>query len=408
LTGVPLLTNRNFVRLWIGQAASFVGDALSMVALIILVAQLAGSASAVGGALVFRLLPTLASPFFGVLADRMDRRVILVAGDLVRALLALGLVFARDLAVIYAIVFLMGAARALFNPTVRAAFPGVVGGGDLTRANSIISGTFSVSITVGPALGGLVVATVGVNAAFVLDAATFLFSAALLAGLPLPRPESEADEGFFSELRAGLGYLVGARLPLAVVVGAFLTVLATDLAAPAEVFLAKQTFDAGDAGYGLLVACWGAGMIGGSALPGIFGERMSLLPLYFFGLFAWGLALVGTGASPTFALALGALVVAGVANGVDNVATDTILQTTVPDGLLGRVFSVRFAGYSAAEGLAYMLGGFVVDAAGARSAFLLAGFAAIGSGVMVLLLLVPVLLNRSGSGGDSNLNELGD
>ena len=142
------------------------GDAVSMIALVVLVVDITGSASAVGGALVARLLPTIASPLAGVLADRLDRRIILVATDLARAVLVLGLVFARDLATIYVLVFLMGLARTLFNPTVRAAFPSVVGGGDLTRANALISGTFSTSIMVGPALGGLLVASIGVEAAF--------------------------------------------------------------------------------------------------------------------------------------------------------------------------------------------------------------------------------------------------
>jgi MFS family permease len=140
-TNDSLLRNARFLRLWIGQGTSFVGDAVSMVALVILVVKITGSASAVGGALVARLLPTIASPLGGVLADRVDRRIVLVASDLARAVLVLGLVFARDLATIYVLVFLMGLARTVFNPTVRAAFPSVVGGGDLTRANAIISGT---------------------------------------------------------------------------------------------------------------------------------------------------------------------------------------------------------------------------------------------------------------------------
>lgn len=391
----PLLSNSRFVQLWIGQAASFVGDAVSMVALVVLVVQTTGSASAVGGALVARLLPTLASPFFGVLADRLDRRAILVASDLVRALLAVGLVFTRDLVVLYALIFLMGAARALFNPTVRAAFPGVVGGGDLTRANSLISATFSVSITLGPALGGLLVAGVGVRAAFLLDAATFLFSAALLSRIPLPRAEAESGEGFLSELRSGLGYLAGARVPLAMVAGAFLTVLATDLATPAEVFLAKQTFGTGDAGYGLLVSIWGAGMVVGSAAMGVLGDRAPLVPFYFVSVFVWAVALVSAGLAPLFAVALGALAVAGATNGIDNVATDTILQTRVPDALLGRVFSVRFTGYSAAEAIAYPLGGLLVDASGARQAYLLSGIATAGAGLLILLLVITAPAKRS-------------
>jgi len=383
-----LLGNVRFMQLWAGQAISFVGDAVSMVALVILVVQLTGSASAVGGALVARLLPTFASPLFGVLADRFDRRVVLVASDLVRATLVLGLVFVRDLVLIYGLIFLMGLARTLFNPTIRAAFPSVVGEGDLARANSLIGGTFSASVTVGPALGGLLVAEVGVSGAFLLDAATYLISAGLLSRIPLPRPQREEEEvGVFRELRSGISYLVGARVPLAVMMGAFLTVLATDLATPAEVFLAKGTFGAGDAGYGLLVSVWGGGMVLGSALMAVLGDRLRLLPAYFLGIFVWALALAGTGLSPTFVLALGMLAVAGAANGLDNVVTDTILQRQVPDAFLGRVFSVKYLGYGAGEALAYPAGGVLVDALGPRSTFLLAGIVTAAAALVVLLVL---------------------
>jgi MFS family permease len=387
-----LLGNVRFMQLWAGQAISFVGDAVSMVALVILVVQLTGSASAVGGALVALLLPTFASPLFGVLADRFDRRVVLVGSDLVRATLVLGLVFVRDLVLIYGLIFLMGLARTLFNPTIRAGFPSVVGEGDLTRANSLIGGTFSASVTVGPALGGLLVAAVGVSGAFLLDAATYLISAGLLSRIPLPRPQREEEEvGVFRELRSGFSYLAGARVPLAVMIGVFLTVLATDLATPAEVFLAKGTFGAGDVGYGLLVSVWGGGMVLGSALMAVLGDRLRLLPTYFLGIFVWALALAGTGLSPTFVLALGMLAIAGAANGLDNVVTDTILQRQVPDAFLGRVFSVKYLGYGAGEALAYPAGGVLVDTLGPRSTFLLAGIVTAAAALVVLLVLAGAL-----------------
>jgi MFS family permease len=386
-SGDSLLRNSRFVRLWVGQGISFVGDAVSMVALVVLVVQITGSAAAVGGALVARLLPTLASPLAGVLADRFDRRVILVASDLARAALVLGIVFARDLVVLYGLVFLMGAVRTLFNPTVRAAFPSVVGGGDLTRANALISGTFSASTMVGPALGGLLVASLGVNAAFFLDAATYLLSAAFLSSIPLARPQREETEGFGREVKAGIGYLARAPVPLAIVVGAFLTILTINITIPAEVFLAKETFSAGDTGYGLLVSVWGGGMVLGSALMAALGDRALLVPLYFLSIFAGALALAGTGLAPTFALALGALMVEGIATGIDNVATDTILQKQVPDAFLGRVFAVRFLSYSAGEALAYPLGGLIVDAIGPRSTYLFAGIATAAAGVVVLIFL---------------------
>jgi MFS family permease len=390
-TNVPLLRNVRFLRLWIGQGTSFVGDAVSMVALVVLVVQITGSASAVGGALVARLLPTIASPLAGVLADRVDRRAVLVASDLARALLVLGLVFARDLATIYVLVFLMGLARTVFNPTVRAAFPSVVGGGDLTRANALISGTFSTSIMVGPALGGLLVASVGVDAAFLADAVTYLISAFLLSTVPLLRPRRESEEeGFVRALRSGFGYLIGTPIPLAIVLGAFLTILTINATVPAEVFLAKETFGAGDAGYGLLVSLWGGGMVLGSAMMAVFGDRINLVLLYFLSIFVGACALVGTGLAPAFVLALGALTVEGTATGIDNVATDTILQKRVPEVFLGRVFSIRFLGYSAGEALAYPLGGLLVDAVGPRSTYTFAGIATAAAGLLVLLAMIAV------------------
>ncbi|MBA2713298.1 MAG: MFS transporter [Rubrobacteraceae bacterium] len=392
----PLLRNVRFLRLWVGQGISFVGDAVSMVALVVLIVQITGSASAVGGALVARLLPTLAGPLVGVLADRLDRRVVLVANDLARAVLVLGLVFARDLAAIYALVFLMGLARTFFNPTIRAAFPSVVGEGDLTRANALIGTTFSVSETAGPALGGLLVAFAGVEVAFVLDAATYLVSAALLSRIPLPRPQKEDDGGFGEELKAGFRYLGGSRVPLAVVVGAFLTMLTINVTVPAEVFLAKETFDAGDVGYGLLVGLWGGGMVLGSALIAALGSRVSLIPFYLLSIFVSALALAATGFSPTLVLALLALTIAGFANGIDDVTANTILQKRVPDAFLGRVFAVRFMGFSVGEGLAYSVGGTIVDSAGPRFTYLSAGAATAAVGLLILLLVATAGRPRNG------------
>jgi MFS family permease len=117
------------------------------------------------------------------------------------------------------------------------------------------------------------------------------------------------------------------------------------------------------------------------------GSRVRLIPLYFLSIFATALALAGTGLAPSFALALSLLAVAGAANGIDNVATDTILQEQVPDALLGRVFSVRFLTYSAGEALAYPAGGLIVDAVGPRSTYLLAGTATAAADFITLLMI---------------------
>jgi MFS family permease len=208
--------------------------------------------------------------------------------------------------------------------------------------------------------------------------------------LPHPRRDSEEEEGFVRDLRSGFGYLLGARVPLAIVIGAFLTILTINATVPAEVFLAKETFGAGDAGYGLLVSLWGSGMVLGSAMMAVLGNRINLVLFYFLSIFVGASALVGTGLAPAFVLALGALTVEGAATGIDNVATDTILQKRVPEAFLGRVFSIRFLGYSAGEALAYPLGGLLVDSVGPRSMYVLAGIATAAAGLLVLLVMMAI------------------
>jgi len=382
-----LFRNARFLKLWASNSVSFVGDAVSLVALPILIYELTGSAAAVGGILFARLLPTLASPLVGVLADRLDRRTILVTSTLARAILTAGIVFTRDVTTLYALAFLLGVARTFFSPTILAAIPSVVGEGSLARANAIIQGTFNVCLAVGPALGGVLVATAGVNAAFLLDAATFLVSAALLSRIPLSRSQQEEDEGFVQELKVGFGYLIGTRVPLGIVIGAFLAVLTTNLTVPADVFLAKEIFQAGDTGYGLVVSTTGIGMMAGTALVAVLGSRARPLFLYFVSLFVVALALAGTGIAPLFVLALAAFCVQGFANAVLNVTEDTVLQERVPDSFLGRVFSVHFLAYNMGDALGLFVGGLVVDAIGPRPAYLLAGGATTVVGLLLLVVM---------------------
>jgi len=131
-------------------------------------------------------------------------------------------------------------------------------------------------------------------------------------------------------------------------------------------------------------------MVLGSAMMAVLGDRINLVFLYFLSIFVGACALVGTGLAPAFVLALGALTLEGAATGIDNVATDTILQKRVPDAFLGRVFSIRFLAYSAGEALAYPAGGLLVDAVGPRSTYILAGIATATAGLLVLLAIVAV------------------
>jgi MFS family permease len=233
----------------------------------------------------------------------------------------------------------------------------------------------------------------GLSATRCRGSCTYLISALFLSRIPLPRPERGASESFSTEFKAGLSYLAGARIPLAIVGGAFLLMLAASITVPAEIFLAKDAFGAGDAGYGFLVAMWGGGMVLGSAFIALLGVRVNLLAFYFAGILVSALALAGAGLAPAFAVALVAVAAGGIANGIDNVTTDTILQKGVSEELLGRVFSVRFLTLGVGEAIAYPVGGLLVDATDPRFTYVSIGAAIALSGLIIFLFLA---LSRPG------------
>jgi MFS family permease len=138
----------------------------------------------------------------------------------------------------------------------------------------------------------------------------------------------------------------------------------------------------------------GGGMILGSALTGVLGDKLNLVTLYLLSIFLTAFALAAVGVSPTFALALGAVTIVGASYGMDNVATDTVLQKRVPDALLGRVFAARFLTYSVGEVLAYPAGGLIVDAVGPRSTYLLTGAATAAAGLLVVFMIAAPVGER--------------
>jgi MFS family permease len=144
-------------------------------------------------------------------------------------------------------------------------------------------------------------------------------------------------------------------------------------------------------------------MIAGSGVMAWLGDRANLILFYFVSIFLAAAAHVVTGFAPLFIIALAALTVAGVCNGMDNVATDALLQKRVPGKFLGRVYSVVFLGRSGGEVLALAIGGFIVDAIGPQDIYLLAAaaLAAIGVFLLFLIFTAPEKRGKRKRKGDS-------
>jgi MFS family permease len=201
--GELLRNNRNFRLLWLGQVVSQMGDWFDTIAVYTIALQLTGSSRSVALIMVARFLPSVVmGPLSGVVADRFSRRSIMIASDILRAIVVLGFLLIRrpdQMWLVYVLTVLQLAFSAFFEPAKTAAIPSIVSARELLPANAISSVTWSVMLTLGAAIGGFVTGWFGTNAAFVLDSLTFVASAFLIMGVRLPkrppRPKSKLTVG---------------------------------------------------------------------------------------------------------------------------------------------------------------------------------------------------------------------
>src|SRR6266550_1876949 len=189
--GELLRGNRSFRFLWLGQVVSQMGDWFDTIAVYTITLRLTGSSRSVALIMVARFLPSvIMGPLSGVVADRFSRRSIMITADLLRALVVLGFLLVRrpdQMWLVYLLTVLQLAFSAFFEPAKTAAIPSIVSDRKLVPANAIAAVTWSVMLTLGAALGGLVAGWFGTNAAFVLDSLSFIASAGLIASVTFPK-----------------------------------------------------------------------------------------------------------------------------------------------------------------------------------------------------------------------------
>lgn len=373
-----------FPRLAIANLVNELGNWLGEIALAILVFDQTGSPIATAALFVgIHFVPALATPPLVARIEHVPaaRSLALLYGAEAVAFAALA-ALASDFLLPAVLVLaaadgaLASAARAL----TRAAAAGALKPAGLLReGNAILNIGFTAGAAAGPAIAGLVVAGAGVQVALLADAASFLAVAALLAtARGLPAAEAEADR-VVARLRQGLRY-VRENVLLRKLMGAqALAFVFFAVVIPIEVVFAKETLGAGDAGYGALLASWGAGMVVGSFAFAVLG-RVPLPVLLAVSTVAIGCAYLGTGAAPTLAVACAASVVGGIGNGVQWVALVTAIQAFTANAYQARVVAMLEAIASAMPGIGFVIGGVVASVLDPR-----ASYAVAGAGVIAVL-----------------------
>jgi MFS family permease len=380
-----LRDNKSYRNLWLGSVVSQFGDWFNLIASAALVANLTGTGTAISYLFLVRFVPLfLFSPMAGVLADRYDRRQILIASDLLRAITVLGFLLIREpgqLWLLYVLTFLQFALSALFTPARSAVLANVVRPKELVPANALDSFTWSTMFAVGALLGGIVAAVLGIAQAFALDALTFVLSAVFISRIAGPiRADSETTSrgGWFNFLD-GLRYLRGERFILGVSLVKAGGSLAWGAINVLEVTYATEVFtlelpavstsleiDGGTVTLGFIYAISGLGTgLGPLLLRRWLGDaplRLRWAISFGFGLLALGIFILSI--APTLGIfGLGTLI-RSVGSGTIWVFSAALLQMIVPDRYRGRVFAFEFAALTLTQSISIFWAGYAQDVIG--------------------------------------------
>ena len=329
-------------------------------------------------------------PVAGALADRYDRRMVMVGGEIGASACWMAMPLAIDEpAIVLALAFVGSVFLSGYFPAAGAAVPNLAGEDNLSWANSLLSAGNYLGLTLGPLLGGLLVATTDTRWVFIGNAATFVVSAVLTMTVrgrfSEADPTTDALRGEHAGVLAGFGFLRRDRVLRLMALSwiAFIVGMASTLVADAPL---AQEFDKGSFGYGLLTAAWGGGTILGTWL----GRRLKednegRAMVWCSGLVA--LTGFGVALSPWFWLVLVWVALFGITDGPTQVAEQNLLQRRTPDVVRSRVMGAWETLMHLALTVALLLGAVLVPILGPRGAYALGGI----TGVVGTVILVPLL-----------------
>jgi MFS family permease len=388
-----VLKNRNYLLLWLGQSVSDVGSRIHSIALIWLVTTLTGSATAVGLLFMSMLVPrVLIFPFVGALVERWPKKAVIVATDVARGLLALAFVYSTNMTMIYLLSAAMVAMELFFAPAIRTVIPRLVEEEDLLTANALSSLTNRSAGLIGPAIGGVLIGLWGVQAAFLINAVSFLISALSEMFITVPQMSHEQRRGesqreLLTEMKAGWDYIRNRR-PVRFVVF-FFAMAGIPLGAiiVLKVVLLTEVLGFSAEQYGFLMSIEGIGLVLGSLLIGYLGTRFTEMTVMLAGVGVLGAGFLALSQSSVFLAAGACLLVVGAAASMANVAYGTFLQKNVADEFRSRVFSFDIAIGDAFALVAMGFAGMLGDKLGVTTVMALSG--ALAAGLCLLAFAVP-------------------
>ena len=380
-----LRRNASFRLLFLATLGSLLGTWLATIALTVDVWDRTHSGSWVSALLISVFLPTLVVGLLvGPLLDRLERRRLMVASDLLRALVFVALPFVHSPAAIVALATVTGLANAVFRPAVNAGLPNLLDERDLEKGNALFQTVENLAWAAGPLVGGAIVATSGTHIAYWINALSFVVSAALIRAIPARLLQSAValSRGHWRDLADGFAVARRSHALRTVAVAWSVAMLGSACIDVGEIVIAKDSFHAGDFGFGLLFGAGGVGLAIGSFVGGMLAERRSIGFLYGPSIALMALGYGAAAVSPNVWVAACAVVVAGTGNGAASLYNVLFIQRGVEDAFRGRAFTLVMSLTYAVLGPAMAVAGPLTTALGGRWIWGIGAFAYLVSGLV--------------------------
>jgi MFS family permease len=361
--------SRGFRLLFLASMGSTLGTLIATLALVVDIKNRTNSGPWVSALLIAQFLPSIAvGLLFAPLLDRLSRRGTMIVADLARAAIFVGLAFTGRPGTIVALAGLSGLATGFFRPAAYAGLPNLVASEDLSAANSLLQTAENVSWAVGPVIGGILVSAAGTHVAYWINATSFVVSAALLAGIParLLQAAAAVSRGHLRDLRDGLAFVLRTHALRTVLIAWSVALISFAAVNTTEVFLAKDSLNAGDFGYGLIYGASGLGLAIGSLMGGRWVERRPVRDVYTAAIFVNAIGFATAAVSPNVWVAAACCLLGGIGNGSALLCNALFVQRSAPDEIRGRAFTVIMAVNYVAFGGGFVAGGLLRNAYGPR------------------------------------------
>lgn len=396
-----ILRNRAFRNLWIAQITSQIGDRILQLALAWWMLETTNSAFNLGFLMVLASLPTLLlGPLGGAVIDAFDRKRIMVAADLGRAAIVSGLAvlyYTHHLQVwqVYVGILLLSSLAPFFNPSVPASIPHLVGEEDLHEATSLESAVSSTSGLIGPVVGGLLIGFIGIGGGMLVDALTFLVSAALVLTLPLPGGSGKTKLGeILQQLQEGISYARSQATLFHLLVafaGVNLFLVPSMVLSPMFIRLVLH----GESWMlGMVEGAVSVGMIASAILVARLGEIQNKRPLILGALSMTALSLLLMVFARTFAVGLVLHFLIGLAVAGININMSMVFQRMVIPEMKGRFFALVGVITSCSFPLAFLWVGILAQKTSVPLAYLVCGI-----GLILVLAYIASIRGLSEIGG---------